>query len=74
MFTDNTHLAHRLAEADNRNEEHEKQKQALTKERDNYLEKLAETKRDASFNLSKTQTQLKDELEEKTREFNTKVR
>lgn len=54
MFTDNTHLAHRLNEAENRNEEHEKQKIAITKERDNYLEKLAEAKRDSCFNLSQT--------------------
>ena len=74
MFTDNTHLAHRLAEAQNRNEELERQKLATCKERDNYLEKLAEAKRDHSFTLSKTTTELKDELEENKREFHQKIR
>ena len=52
MFTDNKHLAQRLSEAEEKSREFEKQVITVSRERDDYLEKLAEAKRDHSFKLS----------------------
>lgn len=74
MFTDNKHLAQRLSEAEESAKQFEKKNIDVTRERDDYLEKLAALKRDHSFALSKVTKDLTDELEKTRRESEDKVR
>lgn len=74
MFTDNKHLAQRLSEAEDKAKQFEKSNITVSRERDDYLEKLAATKRDHSFTLSKVTKELTDDLEKTKREAEDKVR